>query len=444
MEHIKKAIAQLDGDEGEIATAFLVSKEYLLTARHTFVLNRDETTYKICFQNDNPEKEYTIENIYFEDDIDLDNIANDIAILKLSEPINDISPLALDFSDIKIGQEWKAYGYPGTESKRINGEIFKGTINDIFSLCSNKKFDLNLHCEVPEIIDGRYGIKGASGSPIIRNGAVVAVFSNESPGSIVGAATIRRSRELLEKYIDSIEKKGIESQLQKSIKDAVINTEKFILGFPDELHEFLRGELQELQQEFFDNMDHIDFFLKNSKYPLGTEETMENGIEATLEIILMIRSMYGNVQILIDDDFANLRVKAKEEYNMSLVYAQERNQVMPEILLKMHNQMLKKSVAQIIIQSGNPIPPNPIIFDNCSTSLRHNLCKSCGKPFKFEGILKTYIETEDDGLIKGIENNNFALLNKVKIVCGECVRKVRDQVENSEELKRMVGEKVYG
>ena len=193
MEHIKKAIAQLDGDEGEIATAFLVSKEYLLTARHTFVLNRDETTYKICFQNDNPEKEYTIENIYFEDDIDLDNIANDIAILKLSEPINDISPLALDFSDIKIGQEWKAYGYPGTESKRINGEIFKGTINDIFSLCSNKKFDLNLHCEVPEIIDGRYGIKGASGSPIIRNGAVVAVFSNESPGSIVGAATIRRS-----------------------------------------------------------------------------------------------------------------------------------------------------------------------------------------------------------------------------------------------------------
>ena len=59
-------------------------------------------------------------------------------------------------------------------------------------------------------------------------------------------------------------------------------------------------------------------------------------------------------------------------------------------------------------------------------------------------VEQTYIATEDDGLIKGIENNNFSLLNRVKIVCGECVRRVRNEVENSEELKRMVVEKVYG
>ncbi|HFK1716339.1 ABC-three component system protein [Bacillus cereus] len=444
MDDIKKAVAHLNGEGGEIGTAFLVSKEYLLTSKHTFLLNSDETTYKICFPNHNPEKEYSIENIYFEDDVDLDNRANDIAVLKLSESIDFIRPLTLDFSDVTIGQNWTSYGFPGLESKRLYGERFKGTVNDVLSFSSNKKFNLNLHCEIPEIIDARYGIKGVSGAPIIRNGKVIAVFSNESAGSIVGAAIIRRSKGLLEKYIDSFEKQYMESPLQKAIKEAVFITESFIKGFPDELHEFLRGELYALQQEFLNNMDHISFFLKNSKYPIATEETIVNGIEATLEIILMIRSMYGNVQILIDDDFANLRVKSDKEYNMSLVYAQERNQIMPEILLEMHNQMLNKSAAQIIIQTGNPIPPNPIIFDNCSTSTRHNLCKFCGQPFRFEGILKTYIETEDDGLIKGIENNNFSLLNKVKIVCGECVRRVRDQVEDSEELKRMVGEKVYG
>ena len=113
-------------------------------------------------------------------------------------------------------------------------------------------------------------------------------------------------------------------------------------------------------------------------------------------------------------------------------------------ILKMHNQMMGTSAAQIMIECGKSIPPYPTVIDNCSSSMRHNLCKSCGQPFEFEEILQTYIENEDDGLIKGIENNNFAPLNKAKIVCGECVRKVRDQVENTAELKRMVVEKIYG
>lgn len=158
----------------------------------------------------------------------------------------------------------------------------------------------------------------------------------------------------------------------------------------------------------------------------------------------MIRSMYGNIHILVEDDFANLRVLSDENLHMSFVYSLERNKAMPEILLKMHNQMVHKSAAQIMIKCGMSIPPYPIIFDNCSSSRKHNLCKVCGQSFRFEGILRSYIETEDDGLIKGIERNNFALLNKVKIICGECVRKVRDDVENSDELKRMVVEKVYG
>ena len=154
--------------------------------------------------------------------------------------------------------------------------------------------------------------------------------------------------------------------------------------------------------------------------------------------------MYGNIQFLKEDDFANIRVKSEVDFNMSFVYAQKRNQAMPEILLEMHNQMINKSAAQIMIEIQKPIPPCPVIFDNCSGSNKHNLCKCCGQSFEFQGILKSFIESEDDGLFKGIEKNNFELLNKVKVICAECVRKVRNFVETKDDLERLVGEKIYG
>lgn len=440
MEHIKKAVARLEGNAGEIATAFLVTREYLLTSQHTFISNRDADTYKIVFPSQ--EKEYTIDEIYFDTDIDVDNLVNDIALIKLNEPIDSISPLDLDFSDVRIDETWESYGFPG--SQRSTGERFRGTVNDVFFERFDKKYDLNLNCEVPKIIDSNYGMAGASGSPIIRNGKVVAVFSNEGSGAIIGASMLKRSRNLIEKQIGTSKIENLETPLQRSIKMAVSKTERFIEGFPDELHDFLRKELYELQDEFIANQDNINYFLKHSKYPLANEATMINGIEATLEIIIMLRSIYGNIHILIEDDFANLRVTSDRNFNFSFIFAQERNEIMPEILLKVHNQMMNKSAAQIIIETGKPIPPNPLIMDNCSSSARHNLCISCGNPFEFEGILQTYLETEDDGLIKGIEDNNFAMLNKARVVCGECVRKVRDHVVNEDELKRMVVEKVYG
>ena len=330
MEDIKRAIARLDGNEGEMATAFLVSTEYMLTSRHIFISNQDKATYKICFPNHDVEKEYTIDEIFFEDDIDIDKVANDIAIIKLSEAIVDIQPLDLDFSQMKVDEEWVSYGFPGV--KRSIGERFKGIFHDIFFERTDEKYDMNLSCEVPKINDAQYGIKGASGSPIIFNGNVVAIFSNESKGAIIGAASLGRSRALIETQIVTLEKKIIESPLQKSIIEAVSNTARYIEGFPDELHDFLRKELYELQQGYIDNLDDIKFFLENSKYPIANEETMINGIEATLEIIIMVRSMYGNIRILMGDDFANLRVTSDKDYNLSFVYAQERNQIMPRYI----------------------------------------------------------------------------------------------------------------
>jgi len=440
MEVNKAAVALLNGSDGEMATAFLIAPEYVITAKHIFV-DKNVTNYNLLFPNVDQSKNYSVVNIDYEEDMDVDNLANDIAILKLSEPINHIKPMVLDFSFIRGIETWESFGFPG--SKRDVGEVYEGTIQDRLSESVSGKYDLSLYCNKPQIIDGRYGIEGTSGAPIIHNEKVIAVFSNESAGSIVGAATLKRSRNLLEKYIPILEKESEESPLQKEIKKAVSNTARFIEGFPDELQESLSVELTELQQQFIDNLDDIQLFLKNSKYPTADEDTLFGGLEATFEIIFLIKIMYGNIQFLKDDDFANIRVKSDVDFNMSFVYAQERNQAMSEILLSMHNQMVNKSAAKLMIAHEIPIPPYPVIFDNCSSSNKHNLCKYCGQPFKFQGILKSYIESEDDRYIKGVEENNFKLLNKVKVICAECVRKVRNQAETRSELERMVGEKIY-
>lgn len=439
MDDIKRAVAKLEGDEK--ATAFLISEEYMLTSKHIFIPNNDFSTYTISFPNNNTEKVYTISDTYYEKDKSINELGNDIAIIKLNEPIYDIQPLELDFSEIKIDDDWQAYGFPG--SKRPIGERFIGKVNDLLHNRFDKKFDVNLHCEVPQIIDSYYGVEGASGSPIIRDGKVIAVFSNQSEGAILGAASIKRSEEFLKKYVTNLKKAGLKSIVQIEIEKAISNTERFIEGFPDELHELLKRELSELEREIIADLEKFNSFLESSKYPLAEKNTRFIGLDSTLEIILMVRCIYGNVHILIKDDFANLQVKTTKSLNMNFVYAQQRNQIMPEILLEMHNGMINKSAAQILIECDKPIPPYPMIFDNCSNSKRHNLCRSCGKQFEFEGILKKYIDTEDDGLIKGIESNNFSLLNKTKIICAECVRKVRDEAESGEDLQRMVVEKIY-
>lgn len=437
MDDIKKAVGRISGDTGEDGTAFLISQEYMLTSKHIFTSN-EETRFKVCFPHNNSEKEYSIEKIFFEEDIDSTQPANDIAVIKLTNSISDIQPLEIALTELEIDAEWESYGFPGYKTY---GERFKGTINDIMSPHYTEKFDINLNCIAPNIVDFRYELEGASGSPILHEGKVIAVFSNDGTGAIVGAASLNRSRNLLERYIPIPE---YESKIQKAIKLAVIRTEGYISGFPDELQTYLFKELYEIRDFFLGNIDTIELFLSTSKYPLGDNKTLVEGIDSTLETILMIRSTYGNVHILLDDDFANLRVHAGSTLDMSYVYAQGRNQLMSEILLKMHNQMLTKSAAQIMIEFGKSIPPNPIIFANCSDSIKHNLCKKCGNHFNFEGILQNYIENEDDQLIKGIENNNFSLLNNVRVICAECVRRTRNQVDSIEELKELVGEIVHG
>lgn len=437
MEYIKKAVGVLDGDQNTKGTAFLVDSQYVFTSKH--LVEREEEIFTVSFpcHRNTPREKILIDEVHYDKDVSFDNPSNDIAILKLKEPIYDITPLTLDLSPLSIEGTWISYGFPG--DFRIEIETYKGNFHDILSY-STYKYDLRLHCKVPYIIDYMYTVQGASGSPIIKNNKVIGVLSNEGAGAIIGAASLVRSKSLIKKYLNISDNAHIYNPFQKVIELAVQNTKNFILGFPPEVQYFLHEELDKLGRELVEKLDDTTIFLEKSRYPSESNNILINEhIEQIIEIILLLRSMYGNIRILPEDDFANLRINSDKAYNISLIYAENRHQAMAEILLHLHNKMIDKSAAQIYIECGKPIPPNPVIFDNCSTSAHHNLCKHCGKPFKFEGILKSYLETEDQGLIKGIEPNNFKLLNKAKIICGNCIRKIRDDIENTEDIKKLVG-----
>lgn len=437
MERIKQSVAILKSDESVFGTAFLISNDLLLTSQHNFE-DEEYSNFRIFFpQND--EKEYKISQIYFEKAKDLGIEPNDIAIIKVNEYIDGIQPLELDFSEISIEDEWQAYGFP--IMKGDIGERFKGKINDLLPR-GKKKFDINLSCEFPNIIEYDYNITGASGSPIIRNGKVVAVLSNSSTGGTIGASSIQSSKELFEQHIGSLNDRNIIRITEPNIERAIENAERFIEGFPEELHLMMQDALTELINEITTDFEVFKEFLEISKYPIANERNKYEGIEETLEILLLIRCIYNNVQILSKDDFSNLSIKTPKIINFSFIYAQKRNQIMPEILLELHTNLVKKSASQILIDNQLPIPPYPIIFDNCSKSKKHNLCESCGKEFEFKGILKKFISTEDDDFLKGIEDNNFASLNKTKVVCAECVRDVRDDVSTKDDLIRMVMKKI--
>lgn len=445
MESMKKAIAHLDIKDGEIGTAFLVSPLHIITAKHTVESYKDVTKYEVCFFLHDNQKKYSVKKVDYEENGKPShlNIANDIAILELNETVDGIEPLTLDLSKIIPGDIWISFGFPAGET-RFYGQKYEGKILDILSEETNEKFNLNLHCLSPSIIDFDYSIFGLSGAPIMCNGNVVAVVSNNNSGGVIGASTLVRSKILLEKHIPDFRVNVIESDIRIAIKEAVVKSKGFIKGFSDELHDYLKNELIEIEKYFLNNTDSIKIFLEDSEYPKLKSHSEQDGIEASIEVMLMLKSMYGNISILTDDDFANLSVYFEEKFSISFIYSNERNTFMPEILMKVYNDMSEKSGAQILRRLGVSIPPNPLIFDNFNDSKRYNLCKSCGQTFDFKEILQNYFETEDSGLLLGIEKNNYSSLSDVKVICGRCIRRVRDSAENSTELGEMVVEKIYG
>ncbi|UDK97561.1 trypsin-like peptidase domain-containing protein [Lysinibacillus sphaericus] len=440
--HKKGAIARLDGPNGEIATAFLINPKYALTVKHVFNNREEGSNYKLCFPQYSQDTKYDIEKVDYDDNKAYNNFANDIAILQLKDSIEHIAPLSIEFHETESIGEWLSYGFP--YSKREDGEQYKGTINNYLPDNLNKKYDINLFCKEPTITDHRYQIQGASGSPICNNnsGNVFAIFTNEANAGIIGVASLKRSKTLIEKYVTIPQQTAPRTELQEAILEAAETTKYLIEGFPDEIQDYLLSVLDNLVEQLQENEEDLQYFLNVAVYPVEENTTLLDGLKEMLEIILLIKSKYQNLKFQKEDELANINVEA--ELYMSIIYALRRNDKMPRILLEMNKKIMQKSIGPQLLKLKQPIPPYPIIFANCTSSTKYNLCKNCGGKFEFKEIIKTFLKPENEGYYMGIEDNNLDSLSKVNVICSTCLRELQNEVASKEELVRKVEEKIYG
>jgi hypothetical protein len=158
------------------ATAFLISKNMAITAKHAVIKNIEENTdvtleffVDTKFKNNQVTAKVKSYSSEF-----------DIALLELNESCTHVTSfLELSSQEIDLSDSWECIGYPINWSVSEEESEFcylKGDIYKIFNV--GNKFDL--HLTSPYIKDDwDYDLKGLSGSPVVIDGVIKGVVVYE-------------------------------------------------------------------------------------------------------------------------------------------------------------------------------------------------------------------------------------------------------------------------
>ncbi|KAB7665556.1 ABC-three component system protein [Bacillus sp. B1-b2] len=465
----KQAVAQLECGSDSIGTAFLVAEQRAITARHTiddywesgekisliffFQGNRKTVEAKVIY----PEKPY---------------VGLDIAILEILEPVAEINPLIISTSEVIPETNWSAYGYSTT--KRDTGELFSGIVKQTnIPNVEDGKYDLDLSCVHPQIIDINYKTKGASGSPILINDKVVGVISDKIYGGSMGGVSLYSCLEILKKELGSIVEENDTNNrmildqtgkgypvygpvsssgfaqtatlttLEIKLRQARETIIQLVKDFPKDSHSVLYQRLDEVVMGLTNlGPSDLDNYLKQYRFPFQIDSGDYAGLEQLIEILTLIKCKFPDMEFVYNDQTANLSVDIDQDYYNFLVYAVRRHTKMPEILLEIVRTRLKTPTGKKAVQRGEVILPYPIIMDNCSGHKKVNLCKNCQSEFSFENIIKSYCASDDEGYFSGIEKNNLGLLQEIKVLCASCLRDLHNEVDNLDGLLQRIEEMI--
>lgn len=432
----------------EMGTGFLVNERTMITARHvidkSFGLNESNPVF-VQFGNQNeieavvifPEKPY---------------LGIDVAILSLSERVDCYSPLPLSSQDLNLGEEWKAFGFPNTQRDR--GQFFKGSISNFnIDQIQEGDSDMELFCEKPQITDPNFITKGASGSPIVVNGAIIGIMKDKSPGSNIGATSIKRCLSILEskgifvRSTDYIQRESSSARyFDKSyIFDNQFNSEKEIVielikDFPEETHSFLVESLNHTIDNIIETgADKFGEFLQSYRHPFNSN-SVESGVEQLMELITLLRCGFKELTFIHDDINANLSLDEQEEIFAYLIFSTKRHAKMPELILELFRKKISTATGKRELRRGDAMLPFPLILDNYSKSKKVNLCGNCQKEFSFEDILVDFTRVNEQGYFLGLEKNNYKTLNKTKVLCGDCIRGLHNHVNGVQDLESYIRE----
>lgn len=175
-------------------SAFLISPTLVITALHVLDdAKNSEVEIEVEFPSLKQEEDIVAKIIYPQS-IKCDDLP-DIAVLQLSKPVVEITPLHLARINLAEGTKWEAFGYPIT--KEETGQLFKGTMAQAPINNRLSQYDIDLFCSDPNLADIKYSATGASGSPILVGGYVVGVLTDVMPGATVGMVEISHCQSLL-------------------------------------------------------------------------------------------------------------------------------------------------------------------------------------------------------------------------------------------------------
>lgn len=156
----------------------------------------------------------------------------DVALLSTTLQNNGEYPfLSLVSSGIVENQDWKLFGFPSGNTR--NGETLNGTIQQITSITSEYKYDIDLLATTS--IRTQYG--GLSGSPILNdNHKVVGIFAYQE-SRVLQAVSIKKCSSFLTKNGIDVNNHSFESfsPYMKNIFDGFVDIQKPIEGFANKV-----------------------------------------------------------------------------------------------------------------------------------------------------------------------------------------------------------------
>ncbi|MGZ0043067.1 ABC-three component system protein [Paenibacillus ottowii] len=434
----------------ENGTGFLVNGTTLITARHVIDDNLDPNELKpvfIMFEN----------NIEIQATVIFPNepyVGVDFSILSLPEGVGYSPTLPLSIQGLELNEKWQAFGFPDTQKDK--GQPFQGTILQVFDEREECDFDLDLACEIPKITDPRFITHGASGSPIVVNRAIVGIMKDKPPGGgIIGATSIKRCLPILRSMnisvtIRDISYSKMESSSALSVDGVTIfesqyDSEKEIVmalieDFPPETHPILMESLVHSIDSIIEtDAEKLRTFFQRYRHPFYGLSTV-SGIEQLLELVTILRCGFKELSFVHNDLNANLSLDEHKGIFAYLIFTTKRHAKMPELVLDLFRERASTPSGRRELLRGEALFPFPLILDNCSNNKKTNLCGRCQNEFSFEDILIDFTKVNEQGYIKGLEENNYKRLNGTKVLCGDCIRTLHNHVTNVEELEFHVRE----
>ncbi|MFB8331647.1 ABC-three component system protein [Bacillus wiedmannii] len=439
----KRAIGKINCG-GKKGTCFLITPQLVVTAKHAIRNYNSDNNINIEFWN------VEVGNILKVQAVPIELKFNeDIAVLKLEKEVNNVNPLLMVSEKLDDDKEWESFGYPtgmATDGIRLTGNVLDTITNGQFT------HNVQLSCKQRIVED--FNQKGASGSPILIEGMVVGIVIKNIGGNCFGGLSFEKCTDFLESGIVEFRTRDIQPSLPVMESESNLDTNvwvhlalennkenitRFIDLFPENVQGNLENSMEKVIQELSVISPHIlQNQIRQYQYPFTYNHDIEKGSNEFLEMLILLRVAYNNMELLENNESANLFLDDTEDKFAKLIYAAQRNITMPEVILDLGKRLEKTPEGRKAIRNGDPLIPYRVILDNFTRMRKKNLCEHCQKEFSFAAIVRDYTKGKETGYFKGIEQNNFSSLDKTKVCCGECLRSLSEEIKDKDGLKESI------